>query len=75
MHLKDCLTNEHIKLNFKSSFDLVNYAIKLAKDMIQTDRGCRVATPIQNRAYQVLLEIYEKKDFLTNYEDEDDDEE
>lgn len=73
MQFKECLTNESIKKEFKSPFDLINYAIKLAKDMIRTDRACRVATPIQNRAYQVLLEIYEKKDFLTHYEDEEED--
>lgn len=73
MHLKDCLTNEYIKKDFKSSFDLINYAIKLAKDMIKSDRPCRVSTPIHNRAYQILLEIAEKKDFFTHYEDEDED--
>ena len=59
------LTTEYLKKNAKSSFDLVNYSIELAKDMMATDRYCRVPTQIQNRAYQVLLEIGEHKDFLS----------
>jgi hypothetical protein len=59
------LTTEYLKKNSKSSFDLVNYSIHLAKDMMSADRSCRVPTLIQNRAYQVLLEIGEHKDFLS----------
>lgn len=59
------LTTEYLKTNTKSPFDLVNYAIQLAKDMMLSDRSCRVHTGIQNRAYQVLLEIGEHKDFLS----------
>jgi len=62
MASKDQLTSERIRKRFKSPFDLVNYSIKLAKDMIHTGRGCRVDTPINNKAYQILLEIAEDKD-------------
>lgn len=58
------LTTENLKKEFKNPFRLVNYAIDLAKDMIRSDRPCRVHTPIQNRAYQILLEIAEKKDYF-----------
>lgn len=71
MVLRDSLTTEYLKKDFNSSFELVNYAISLAKDMIISDRGCRVNTPIQNRAYQILLEIAEKKDFLDNFDKDD----
>lgn len=63
--MKECLTTEHLKANAKSSFDLVNYSIQLAKDMMATDRSCRVPTTVQNRAYQTLLEIGAHKDFLS----------
>lgn len=59
------LTTEYLKKNAKSAFDLVNYSIELAKDMMISDRPCRVPTSIQNRAYQVLLEIGQHKDFLS----------
>jgi hypothetical protein len=59
---RDTLTNEHLKKQFTSSFELVNYAISQAKDMIKSDRPCRVSTPINNRAFQILLEIGDNKD-------------
>lgn len=59
---RDSLTTEHLKKQFGSSFELVNYAINQAKDMIKSDRPCRVSTQIHNRAYQILLEIGEHKD-------------
>jgi hypothetical protein len=77
MASKDRLTTERLKKKFNSPFDLVNYSIKLAKDMIYTGRGCRVDTTVGNKAYQVLLEIAEDKDYLTeivNDEYEDDEE-
>lgn len=51
------LTNEKLAKKFKSQFDLVNYAIKLAGNMIKSGRAARVRTPNQNRAYQILAEI------------------
>ena len=42
---------------FKSSFDLVNYAIKLAENMIKTGRDARVKSDVQNRAMLILEEI------------------
>jgi hypothetical protein len=59
---RDTLTNEHLKKQFISSFELVNYAISQAKDMIKSDRPCRVSTPINNKAFQILLEIGDNKD-------------
>jgi hypothetical protein len=50
-------TNEKLAKKFKSQFDLVNYAIKLAENMIKSGRASRVRTPIQNRAFQILAEI------------------
>lgn len=62
MDLKDYLTNEKIAKKFKSQFDLVSYAIRLADNMIKTGRDCRVKTDIQNRSLQVLAEILNNKD-------------
>ncbi len=59
---KTHLTNEQVALNFKSNFDLVNYAIKLAENMIKTGREVRVKSDLQNRAMLVLQEIREGKD-------------
>lgn len=56
------LTNEKIAGKFKSNFDLVNYAIELADNMIRTGRDARVKSEIQNRAMLILEEIHEGKD-------------
>lgn len=71
---KEPLTTEHLKKDFPSSFELVNYSIKQAKDMIKSDRQCRVTTPIHNRAYQILLEIACHKDFFENIDLDDEEE-
>ena len=56
------LTNEEMRKKFKSSFDLVNYAIMLADNMIKTGRDARVKSDTQNRAMLILEEIHEGKD-------------
>lgn len=62
MERKESLTNEKIGKRFISQFELVNYAIKLAANMITTGRDCRVKMDSQNRAMQVIGEIYYEKD-------------
>lgn len=64
MDLKEYLTNEKIAKKFTSQFELVNYAIKLAENMIVTGRDPRVRTNTQNRSLQVLCEILNNKDRL-----------
>ncbi|MCX6994629.1 MAG: hypothetical protein NTY13_02175 [Chlamydiae bacterium] len=59
------LTTEYLKKNSKSAFDFVNYCIELARDMMLSDRSCRVPTKVQNRAYQILLEVGQHKDYLS----------
>lgn len=54
---KGHLTNEHMKQKFKNQFDMVNYAIQLAENMIRSGRDARVKAETQNRALQVILEI------------------
>src|SRR3982751_1830814 len=56
------LTNEALAKKFKNNFELVNYAIKLAENMIKTGRDARVKSDTQNRAMLVLCEISEGKD-------------
>lgn len=62
MERKNVLTNEKISRKFNNQFDLVNYAIKLAENMIKSGRDPRVKIESQNRALQVLAEISEDKD-------------
>jgi hypothetical protein len=58
------LTNEMLYKRFKSQFDLVNYAFKLAENMVISGRGPRVPTQCQNPAFQVLCEIAANRDIL-----------
>lgn len=62
MDIIDNLTNEQIGKNFNNQFDLVNYAIKLATNMIQTGREPRVKMSTENPALLILEEIAEGKD-------------
>lgn len=55
-------TNEKLSKKFKSNFELVNYAISLAENMIQSGRDPRVKSHLQNRAMLILDEILEGKD-------------
>lgn len=59
---KEQITNEKISKRFASQFELVNYAIKLAENMIYTGRDPRVKTDSQNRSLQVVSEISCNKD-------------
>lgn len=61
-YYKDPLTNEKIIKKFESQFDLVNYAIRLAENMIYSGRDSRVKVDCQNRALQILGEIALGKD-------------
>lgn len=56
------LTNETIRKKFTSQFELVNYAIRLAENMIRSGREPRIKIDTQNRAMQVLAEIVGGKD-------------
>lgn len=55
--MEEDLTNETVKKKFKSQFELVGHAIKLAENMIKTGRGPRVKSESQNVAIHVLDEI------------------
>lgn len=59
---KDSFTNEKLSKKFVSQFDLVNYAIRLAENMIRTGREPRVKTEFLNRSNQILAEISQDKD-------------
>ncbi len=62
MEKKTNFTNENLSKKFKSNFDLVNYAIQLAENMIESGRDARVKSEVQNRAMLILEEINEGKD-------------
>lgn len=58
-------TNEELSKKFRNNFDLVNYAILLAENMIQSGRDPRVRrSEIQNRAMLILEEIKEGNDIF-----------
>lgn len=59
---KKPLTNESIKSKFKSQFELVNYAIKLAEQMIHSGRVPHISTDNQNPAVVIIEEIEVGKD-------------
>lgn len=61
----EALTNEKLVKKFKSQFELVNYAIRLAENIIKTGREPNIKRPTQNRAMQVLEEIIEGTDHFT----------
>lgn len=69
----ESFTTESIGKNFQNRFDLVNYAIKVAEDLLL--RGHRGPTflDLPNYASQVLAEIEEGRDLLQ--EDDEDDQE
>jgi len=62
MEHKVRITNEEINKKFKNQFELVNYAIKLAENMLKTGRDARIKSDVQNRALQILEEIVTGKD-------------
>lgn len=64
MDKKGPLTNESIRKKFKSQFDLVSYAIKLAEQYIQSGRSPYVTVDNQNTAVVIIEEIEEGKDQL-----------
>lgn len=62
MDLKENLTTEQLRLKFKSQFELVNYSIRLAENMIKSGREPRVKIEKQSAAMQILAEIQAGKD-------------
>lgn len=62
MEKRDHLTTENIRKKFTNQFELVNYAIKLAENMILTGRESRVKMETQNRSLHILEEIATGKD-------------
>jgi DNA-directed RNA polymerase subunit omega len=62
MEKKKRFTNETLSKKFNSNFELVNYAIRLAENMIKSGRDSRVKSEVQNRAMLILEEIHEGKD-------------
>lgn len=67
----ESLTNETLSKKFVSQFDLVNFAIHVAKDMIKSGRETRARKEIQNRAQQILEEIVEDKVLLDDIDDDE----
>jgi hypothetical protein len=64
MDIKKNLTNEKISKKFDNQFDLVNYSIQLAANMIHTGRSSRVKIDTENPALIIYEEILEGKDYF-----------
>lgn len=64
MEKKEPLTNESLIRKFKSQFELVNYAIRLADQMIRSGRSPRVRLDNQNSSVIIIEEIHQGKDVL-----------
>lgn len=71
MEKRESLTNEKLKAKFISQFELVNYAIRLAENMIHSGRGPRVRLDTDNVAQQVVAEIQAGKDHFVEYTGEE----
>lgn len=56
------LTTEPLSKRFQSPFDLVNYAVRIAEQALQTRRPSMLHHPVPNLAQQVLLEIVNDQD-------------
>lgn len=63
------LTNEKLSKKFVNQFELVNYAIRLADNMIKSGRAPRVKVDVDNPVIQVLAEIEQGKDYLEEIAD------
>ena len=68
---KEDLTNEKLSTQFTNQFDLVNYAIKLAENLIRTGRAPRVKVDVENPVIQILAEIEEGEDQLEEISEDD----
>lgn len=74
---KDCLTNELLQKRFKSQFDLVLYAIKIAESRIKSGHDDPYHNlDTENLATEILDEIADGRDVFENIiQSADDDEE
>ena len=71
MEYKDCLTNEMLHKRFKSQFDLVRYAIKLAIQKVnQGEDSLYPDAEPENIPTEVLTDIAEGYDHLEPEEEE-----
>lgn len=69
-NLSGWLTSQEFYRNFTSPFELVGYAIEVAKSRIASGRESTVNTDIQNISYQVLSEILNGKELITPLSEE-----
>lgn len=58
------ITTEKIRKKFDNQFELVIYAISLARNMIETGRAPHIKVESENPALRVLAEISSGKDYL-----------
>ena len=74
MGVKEKLTTELLKKRFsdRGAFDLVNYAIDVARNMVLTGRETTVSTDVMNQAYQVLEEIASNREHFAEMPEPED---
>ena len=69
--VRRCLTGERLRKRFTSQFDLVNYAIRVAENFIETGRDVTVKTGVANPAYNILEEIALRKEIFAEAKTEE----
>jgi hypothetical protein len=74
LHYKDCLTNEMLQNRFKSQFDLIRYAIKIAEQRILSGHD-DFSFDDQSLASEILGEIAENREQIECTDCDDDFEE
>lgn len=65
------LTSERLRKRFTSQFDLVNYAIEIARNVVSTGRDINVKTDVQSPAYNILEEIAVNKEVFAEKKKEE----
>lgn len=64
MNLINDRTCETLKVKYTNLFDLVNYSIEVAKNIIETERDPKVKSSIKNPSYNALEEIANNVDVI-----------
>lgn len=72
---REVLTNQELGSRFANPFDLVNYAIGIARHRIHSGREICHHPGIYNQAYDLILDIKEGRDLIEALEMSDEEEE
>ncbi len=71
MERHEFLTNESVSKKFNNMFDLVNYSIGLATQLIKTGRAPRTRVDSDNPAVIIIEELQDGKDLWEDLKEEE----